>query len=545
MLGQMMDTPLLIKNLASHAERNHGFQEIVSIAVDNERHRYTFSDALSRSRKVTNLLDRLSCSSDARIATLAWNDYRHVELYYGVSCSGRVLHTVNPRLFPEQLIYILNHAEDELVFFDVAFTSLLESIAGDCPSVKGYVALVPRSLMPDSSLPNLMCYEDLLAEESSEHDWPDFDENTASGLCYTSGTTGNPKGVLYSHRSTVLHTYGMCMPDAASLSARDVILPVVPMFHVNAWGYPYAGMMVGAKIVLPGPKLGDAETLVNLINDEGATIAGGVPTVWLPLLEYLKKTGKKIETLTRTVIGGSACPLSMMEDFRDNYGVTVLHGWGMTEMSPVGVVNTPNARTGQLTGEALKANIVKQGRALPGVEIKITDDDNQSLPWDGIKFGALKVRGPWVCSGYYRVVDSDAHQPDGWFDTGDVATIDADGCVKITDRTKDVIKSGGEWISSIDLENVGMSYPGVRECAVVGMAHTKWQERPLLVVVAKDPSEDFVVVDFLLFFEGKVAKWWIPNDVIFVTELPHTATGKISKLLLRQSLEGYRFPDDQ
>jgi fatty-acyl-CoA synthase len=545
MLGQMMDTPLLIKNLASHAERNHGFQEIVSVAVDNERHRYTFSDALSRSRKVSNLLDRLSCASDARIATLAWNDYRHIELYYGVSCSGRVLHTVNPRLFPEQLIYIINHAEDELVFFDVAFTKLLESIAGDCPFVKGYVALAPRSFMPDSSLPDLMCYEDLLVKESSDYDWPDFDENTASGLCYTSGTTGNPKGVLYSHRSTVLHTYGMCMPDAASVSAQDVILPVVPMFHVNAWGYPYAGMMVGAKIVLPGPKLSDAETLVSLINDEGATIAGGVPTVWLPLLEYLKKTNKEIKTLTRAVIGGSACPLSMMEDFRDNYDVTVLHGWGMTEMSPVGVVNTPNARTSQLTGDALKANIVKQGRALPGVEIKITDDANQPLPWDGIKFGALKVRGPWVCSGYYRVADSDAHQSDGWFDTGDVATIDVDGCVKITDRTKDVIKSGGEWISSIDLENVGMSYPRVRECAVVGMAHTKWQERPLLVVVAKDPSQEFSVADFLSFFEGKVAKWWIPNDAIFVPELPHTATGKVSKLLLRKSLDGYKFPDDQ
>ena len=544
MLGQMMDTPLLIKNLASHAERNHGFQEIVSVAVDNDRHRYTFNEALSRSRKVSNLLDRLNCASDARIATLAWNDYRHVELYYGVSCSGRVLHTVNPRLFPEQLIYILNHAEDEFVFFDVAFTKLLESIVGDCPSVKGYVALAPRSCMPDSSLPNLMCYEDLLAKESSVYDWPDLDENTASGLCYTSGTTGNPKGVLYSHRSTVLHTYGMCMPDAASLSAQDVILPVVPMFHVNAWGYPYAGMMVGAKIVLPGPKLGDAETLVSLINEEGATIAGGVPTVWLPLLEYLKKTKKEIKTLTRTVIGGSACPLSMMEEFRDNYGVRVLHGWGMTEMSPVGVVNTPNARTSQLTGDELKAHLVKQGRALPGVEIKITDEDNQSLPWDGIKFGALKVRGPWVCSGYYRVENSDAHQSDGWFDTGDVATIDINGCVKITDRTKDVIKSGGEWISSIELENVGMSYPGVRECAVVGMAHTKWQERPLLVVVAKNPSEDFSVAPFLSFFEGKVAKWWIPNDAIFVSELPHTATGKVSKLLLRESLEGYKFPDD-
>jgi fatty-acyl-CoA synthase len=448
-------------------------------------------------------------------------------------------------LFPEQLIYILNHAEDELVFFDVAFTKLLESIVSDCPSVKGYVALAPRSCMPDSNLPNLMCYEDLLAKESSDYDWPDLDENTASGLCYTSGTTGNPKGVLYSHRSTVLHTYGMCMPDAASLSAQDVILPVVPMFHVNAWGYPYAGMMVGAKIVLPGPKLGDAETLVSLINEEGATIAGGVPTVWLPLLEYLKKTKKEIKTLTRTVIGGSACPLSMMEEFRDNYGVRVLHGWGMTEMSPVGVVNTPNARTSQLTGDELKVHLVKQGRALPGVEIKITDDDNKSLPWDGIKFGALKVRGPWVCSGYYRVENSDAHQSDGWFDTGDVATIDINGCVKITDRTKDVIKSGGEWISSIELENVGMSYPGVRECAVVGMAHTKWQERPLLVVVAKNPSEKFSVAQFLSFFEGKVAKWWIPNDAIFVSELPHTATGKVSKLLLRESLEGYKFPDDK
>ena len=545
MFGLMMDTPLLIKNIALHAERNHARQEIVSVTSDLGTHRYTFSEAIPRARKVTNLLADLGCSSDARIATLAWNDFRHLELYYGVSCSGRVLHTINPRLFADQLVYIINHAEDEVVFFDGAFTALLESIAGKCPTVKAYVAMSSSSHMPESSLPNLLCYEDLLDNQPAECEWPDFDERTASCLCYTSGTTGNPKGVLYSHRSTVIHSYALCMPDAASLSAHDAILTVVPMFHVNAWGYPYSGLMVGSKLVFPGPKLGDAETLVRLIKDEGVTIAGGVPTVWLPLLEYLKSTGEKIPSLNRTVIGGSACPLSMIEEFRDDFGVQVLHGWGMTEMSPIGTVNTHNPQTIKYTGDALQEHLIKQGRGLPGVDLKITDQMGHELPWDGEAFGTLKVKGPWICSDYFNLANaSEAHDADGWFDTGDVASIDSNGYMKITDRTKDVIKSGGEWISSIDLENVAMSFSGVRECAVIGMPHSKWQERPLLVIVNKDDNAPVKVPEILRFFEGKVAKWWIPSDAVFVAELPHTATGKVSKLTLREDLQGYKFSDE-
>ncbi len=542
MLGLMMDTPLLLKHIARHAERNHATREVVSVTADHPRHRYTFADSLARARRVSNLLDRLGATADARIATLAWNDFRHLELYYGVSCSGRILHTINPRLFAEQLVYIINHADDEWIFFDVAFAPLLAAVAAQCPRVKGYVAMTGAAHMPDVELPNLQCYETLLAGESDDCEWPDFDERTASSLCYTSGTTGHPKGVLYSHRNTVLHTYAMTMPDAASLSALDAVLPIVPMFHVNAWGYPYAAMMVGAKLVFPGPSLSQPETLVDLITEEGVTIAGGVPTVWLPVLDYLRRSGRNLKPLNRTVIGGSACPLSMIEEFRDSYDVTVLHGWGMTEMSPVGTVNRPNARTAGLEGEALRAHVVKQGRPLPGVELRIVDEDGVEQPWDGASFGALQVRGPWICSDYYELDEPSAAHVDGWFDTGDVAMIDADGYVKITDRTKDVIKSGGEWISSIDLENVAMSHPAVREAAVVGMPHPKWQERPLLVVVTDTPG-DALAAELLEGFEGQVAKWWIPNDVVFVDELPHTATGKVSKLNLRKRFEDYRFPD--
>ena len=542
MFGLMMDTPLLLKGIALHGERNHAGREIVSVTADHARHRYTFADSLARARRVSNLLGHLGVAPDARIATLAWNDFRHLELYFGVSCSGRVLHTINPRLFAEQLVYIINHADDEWVFFDVAFTPLIEAVAAQCPRVRGWVVMTSPGHMPASALPGLHCYETLIAAESDVFDWPDFDERTASSLCYTSGTTGHPKGVLYSHRSTVLHTYAMALPDGASLSALDCILPIVPMFHVNAWGYPYAALMVGAKLVFPGPRLSQPEVLVDLINEEGVTIAGGVPTVWLPVLDYLRRTGRNLKPLDRTVIGGSACPLSMIEEFRDSYDVTVLHGWGMTEMSPVGTVNRPNVHTVGLTGEALRAHVVRQGRALPGVELRIVDEDGAELPRDGTSYGALQVRGPWICSDYYRPDTPSSAHVDGWFDTGDVAIIDTDGYVKITDRTKDVIKSGGEWISSIELENVAMSQSGVKECAVIGLPHPKWQERPLLVVVSDTPG-DALADQLLAAFDGQVAKWWIPNDVAFVDELPHTATGKISKLELRKRFAEYRFPD--
>lgn len=543
MQGLMMDIPLLITSIMRHADRNHGGREIVSVTGDNPLHRYTFNDCFARTRKLANALRRLGASADARIATLAWNDYRHMELYFGISCSGRICHTINPRLFEEQLVYIINHAEDEYIFVDVMFVPLLEKIVGDCPLVKGYVVMTDREHMPATSLPGAMCYEELIADEPDTYEWPLLDENTAAGLCYTSGTTGHPKGALYSHRSTVLHTYGQALVDTMGLSALDCVLPIVPMFHVGAWGFPFAGAMVGTKFVMPGPKLSDPKLLVDLINNEGVTVSAGVPTVWLPVLKYLKESGRNLHPLRKTAIGGSACPLSMMEDFRDNYGVQVIHAWGMTETSPLGTANNHTVDTAKLEGDALQHHLQSAGRAVPGVELKIADDDGNELPWDGVAFGALKIRGPWVCADYYKLDQAnDAHAEAGWFNTGDVATIDPHGFMRITDRTKDVIKSGGEWISSIDLENVAIGHPAVAEAAVIGIAHPKWQERPLLVVVPAE-GEAVDTQELIRYFDGKIAKWWTPDDVAIVDELPHTATGKISKLKLRERFADYTFPD--
>ena len=543
MQGLMMEIPLLITSIMRHCERNHAKREVVSVTADHLRHRYTYGDCFERTRRLANALDRIGASEDARIATLAWNDFRHLELYYGAACSGRIYHTVNPRLFAEQLVYIINHAEDEWMFTDPAFVPLLEGIASQCPGVKGYIVLTDEAHMPDTALPKAMCYEQLLAAELDVYEWPALDENRASGLCYTSGTTGNPKGALYSHRSTVLHTYGQAMPDVLNVSAMDCVMPIVPMFHVNAWGLPFSCPMIGAKMVMPGPKLGEPEALVDLINEEGVTMAGGVPTVWLPVLKYLKESGRNLKPLDRTAIGGSACPVSMMQEFRDRHDVTVLHAWGMTEMSPLGSLNMPKQANANYSREEKDELFQSAGRPVAGVEMKITDDDGNELPWDGEAFGALKVRGPWVIRDYYKLDQpSDAHGADGWFNTGDVATIDEEGYIRITDRTKDVIKSGGEWISSIDLENVAAGHPGVAEAAVIGAHHPKWQERPLLVVVKADDAEP-TRDELLQWFEGKVAKWWIPNDVVFVDELPHTATGKISKLTLRETFANYAFPD--
>ena len=454
---------------------------------------------------------------------------------------GYVCHTINPRLFPEQVAYIINHAEDQYVFLDPDFLPLVEGVAAECPGVKGWVILTTEERMPQTSLPNAICYESLVASGGETFVWPQLDENAACALCYTSGTTGNPKGVLYSHRSTMLHAYATMMPDALGLSSRDVVLPIVPMFHVNAWGNPYACPMAGAKIVFPGSKMGDGATLAALINEEGVTLSAGVPTVWLGLLAHLKQSGERVESLQRIIVGGAACPLSVMEDF-DRYGVESRVGWGMTEMSPLGSVNASTASREEVGEEKFAKLRLKAGRPIFGVEMKIVDDEGGEQPWDGVAFGSLKVRGPWVCSSYFKLDGSDAHAEEGWFETGDVATIDPDGYMAITDRTKDVIKSGGEWISSIDVENVATDHPKVAEAAVIGHFHPKWSERPLLVVVRNADGEDLTAEEMLAWFDGKIAKWWTPEAVEFVEELPHTATGKLQKVALREKFKDYAFP---
>ena len=543
MTGLMMDTPLLISSIAQHAERFHGDREIVSVTADDPRHRYTFREAIGRARRLANALERLGVKQGDRVASLAWNDYRHLEIYYGVSGSGYVCHTINPRLFPEQIVFIINHAEDRFVCVDAMFVPLLEAVADKIPNVEGFIVMTDEAHMPDTSLPNVMCYETLLASESPDFEWPELDERSASALCYTSGTTGNPKGVLYTHRATILHAYATLAVDVAGASSRDVVMPVVPFFHVNAWGIPYTALMAGAKLVLPGPKMGDGEALYELIDSEDVTKAFGVPTVWLALLQYTEKTGKRLEKLEQSLVGGAAVPRAMIETFRDKHGVELRQGWGMTETSPIGTVNTIKAGLEGLPKDEQLDLATKAGRGIFGCELRIVDDEGNELPWDGDAFGALQVRGPWVCSDYFKLDGGGgAHTDDGWFDTGDVATIDAQGYLAITDRTKDVIKSGGEWISSIELENTAMDHPAVAEAAVIGVAHPKWTERPVLVVV-KAAGEEISRDEMLAYFDGKVATWWVPNDVVFVDELPHTATGKISKIELRKQLADYRLPD--
>jgi fatty-acyl-CoA synthase len=543
MKGLMMDTQLLVSSIAQHAGKFHGDREIVSVTADNPRHRYTVREAIERAGRLANALARLGVKQGERVASLAWNDYRHLEIYYGVSGSGYVCHTINPRLFPEQIVYIINHAEDRYICVDAMFVPLLEAIADKISNVEGFIVMTDEAHMPDTALPNTMCYETLLAAESPEFDWPELDERDASALCYTSGTTGNPKGVLYDHRSTVLHALSVLAIDVAGMSSRDVVLPVVPFFHVNAWGTPYSALMAGAKLVLPGPKMGDGEALYELMDSEDVSVALGVPTVWLALLQYTEKAGKRLDKLQRSLVGGAAVPRALIEAFRDQHGVELRQGWGMTETSPIGTVNTIKAGLEGLSKNEQLDLATKAGRGIFGVELRIVDDNGDELPWDGEAFGALQVRGPWVCSDYYKLEGGGgAHTEDGWFETGDVATIDPQGYMAITDRTKDVIKSGGEWISSIELENTAMGHPAVAEAAVIGVAHPKWTERPLLIVVKADDRE--VSKDELLaYFDGKVATWWVPNDVVFVDELPHTATGKIKKIELRKQFTEYRLPD--
>jgi len=539
----MMDTPLLISSIAKHAEKFHGDREIVSVTMDNPRHRCTIGDVTSRARKLANALDKMGLEHGDRVATIAWNDYRHLEIYYGVSGAGYVCHTINPRLFPEQLIFVINHAEDRWIFTDLMFVPLLEKLLPQIPNVEGFVVMTDEAHMPETLLPNAVCYETLLVAESSDYSWPELDERTASALCYTSGTTGDPKGVLYDHRSTVLHAYASVAPDVMNLSSKDCLLPVVPLFHVNAWGIPYSALITGAKLVFPGPKMGDGEALYELMESEKVNLALGVPTVWLGLLQYCEKAGKTLNSLERTVIGGAAVPRAMIEQFKKVHSVQAVQGWGMTEMSPLGTANSPKFGTESLSEEEQLDLATKAGRGIFGCELRIVDDEGNKLPWDGVAYGALQVRGPWICSDYFKLEGSArTHTEDGWFETGDVATIDPQGYMAITDRTKDVIKSGGEWISSIELENVAMGHPAVAQAAVIGVSHPKWTERPLLIVV-KAEGQDVDKDEMLAYFEGKVATWWIPNDVAFVDELPHTATGKVKKIELRKQFADYAFPD--
>ena len=540
MLGLMQSQPLLISTIIEHAARHHADAEIVSRTVEGGVHRYTYAQANQRAKKLANALTRQGVKLGDRVGTLAWNGYRHFELYYGISGLGAVMHTINPRLFPEQIAWIANHAEDSLLFFDLTFLPVVERIAAQLPLCRAFVLMTDRAHMPASStVPNLLCYEDLITPESDTLVWPQFDENTASSLCYTSGTTGNPKGALYSHRSTLLHTYASALPDSLGCGARDSILPVVPMFHVNSWGLAYSCPLVGAKLVLPGAQL-DGKSLYELFEAEQVTFSAGVPTVWQGLLGHVKQNHLKFSTLKRTVIGGSSCPPAMIKTFQDEYGVKVLHAWGMTEMSPIGTVCHLKYKHANLPAADRFAIEVTAGRAVYGVDMKIVNDAGEELPWDGKAFGDLLVKGYSVIRGYFKDDGGDPLK-DGWFPTGDVATITPDGYVQITDRSKDVIKSGGEWISSIDLENIAVAHPAVAQAAVIGIAHPKWDERPLLVVVKK-PGAEVTREELLKFFDGKIAKWWLPDDVAFAEAIPLGATGKMLKTKLREQFKDYKLP---
>ena len=530
MLGNMQDGQLLISGLIEHAEIYHTDTEIVSRTVEGPIHRYTLKDAANRSRKLANALGKLGLQQGDVVGTLAWNTFRHFELYFGVSGIGCVVNTVNPRLFPEQLTYIINHAANKYLFVDLTFVPLVESISDSLEGIKGIIVLTDKEHMPETELKNVICYEELIADEPTEYDWPVFDENTASSLCYTSGTTGNPKGVLYSHRSTLLHTWIVSSGNVGKVSSSSIILPVVPMFHVNAWGIPYASAMFGAKLVLPGPMM-DGASIFELIDQEKPEILMGVPTVWLGLLQYLNETNQTLDSVTTALVGGSAAPRAMIQEFEEKHNVFLMHGWGMTEMSPLGTATSRTAEMDNMDIESRYDLQEKQGKAFFGVEMTIADDEGNELPKDGIAFGRLLVKGPTIVERYFKTNESSLDE-NGWFDTGDVAKIHPEGSMEIVDRSKDVIKSGGEWISSIDLENAAVGHPEVAEACVIGVLHKKWDERPLLLIVkvdGKDPSKE----EILTFLEDKVAKWWMPDDVIFVSELPHTATGKLLKTDLR------------
>ncbi|MBL8690239.1 MAG: long-chain-fatty-acid--CoA ligase [Rhodospirillaceae bacterium] len=542
MRGRMMDWPLLISSLIEHAAQNHADAEIVSRSVEGPMHRTTYAEVNRRSKQLAKALGKLDVGFGDRVATLAWNGYRHVELYYAISGIGSVCHTVNPRLFVDQLIYIFNHAADKVLFFDLTFLPLVEKLAAQMKTVRHFVLMTDRAHMPASSPLKLLCYEELLAAEDDDLHWPRFDELTASSLCYTSGTTGNPKGALYTHRSTVIHALTCCATDVFSMSAEDSVCPIVPMFHVNGWAVPYAAAMSGTRLVMPGPAL-DGASVAKLFNDEGVTFSLGVPTVWLGLIKHMDETGGKFRTFKRMLVGGSAIAPSLVEAFQKRYGVNVRHGWGMSELSPVGTTGTLKRKHMGLSEDEKIQVQLKQGRALYGVEMKIVDAEGKRLPHDGKAQGELLVRGPGVVSGYFNDEEASraALDEEGWFRTGDVGTIDTDGYLQITDRRKDVIKSGGEWISSIDIENMAIGHPDIQEAAVIGLPHQKWGERPLLIAVPKEgktPTKEAVTQ----FIAGKVEKWMVPDDVVFVKELPHTATGKLLKIKLREDFKNHRLP---
>jgi acyl-CoA synthetase (AMP-forming)/AMP-acid ligase II len=542
MLGLMQDWPLLINRIIDYAAQQHGAREVVTRSVEGPIHRTNYQQIRQRSLQVAKRLTKDGVKIGDRIGTLAWNTWRHLEAWYGITGVGAIYHTVNPRLFPEQIVWIVNHAQDRMMMTDLTFVPLLEAIADKLPTIEKYIILTDKAHMPATKLKNAVAYEDWIAEVDSDFKWASFDENTAAGLCYTSGTTGDPKGVLYSHRSNVIHSMTASFNDTLACSSRDSILPVVPMFHANSWSLAFSAPMTGAKLVMPGAKL-DGESIYELLEAEQVTFSAAVPTVWLMLLQYLQKTGKRPTTMNRVAIGGSACPRAMLEAFEKVYGVKVYHAWGMTEMSPIGSVGTLKYAVQDLKDKELYDLKSKQGFAPFSVEMKIVDDDNKELPWDGKVFGKLKVRGVAITKAYFRRENENVLDEDGFFDTGDVATIDPNGYMQITDRAKDVIKSGGEWISSIDLENVAVGHPDVAEAAVIGIHHSKWDERPLLVIVVKEGksgSRD----DILKYMEGKIAKWWMPDDVQFVEEIPHTATGKINKLKLRDDFKDFKLPTD-
>jgi fatty-acyl-CoA synthase len=539
MLGLMQDWPLLCHRVIDHAATVHGGRPVISRSIEGPIHRTDYAEIRSRALRVAQLLDREGIKLGDRVATLAWNTWRHLESWYGILGIGAIYHTINPRLFPEQIAWIVNHAGDRIMMTDLTFVPLLEKLADHLPTIERYIVFTDAAHMPATTLRNAVAYEEWLKEADGDFAWRSFDENTAAGMCYTSGTTGNPKGVLYSHRSNVLHTMLALQPDAMGVSSRDVVLPIVPLFHANGWGLAFSAPMAGCSLVMPGAKL-DGPSVCELLTDYKVTFSAAVPTVWLLLLQYLEKTGGKLPDLKKVVIGGSAVPRSMIKAFKEHYDVDVFHAWGMTEMSPLGTVGTLKPEHAELDAEAIYDIKQKQGYTPFGIEMKITDDANKSLPWDGKVFGRIKVRGFAVAKAYYKE-DIQILDRDGFFDTGDVGTIDRNGYMQITDRSKDVIKSGGEWISSIDLENLAVGHPKVAEAAVIGVRHPKWDERPLLIIVLKE-GQSATKEDILGFLEGKIAKWWMPDDVVFVPAIPHTATGKILKTALRDQFKDHVLP---